>query len=47
MHQLHVFASLVGAMTAALLEQRVEKRHLIDQLCHPLAEGYGIFHAEE
>jgi len=47
MHQLDVFASLSGALTAALMEQRIEKRHLIAKSAHPLAEDYGDFHAEE
>jgi hypothetical protein len=47
LHQLDVFASLVGAMTAALMEQCVEKRHLLHNTAHPHAEDYGTLRAEE
>lgn len=47
MHQLDVFASLCGSMTAALMEQRVEKVHLLEKYFPPPAEEFGVFHAEE
>jgi hypothetical protein len=47
LHQLGVFEARSGALSAALMEQRVEKRHIIAKPIHPLAEGFGTPHLEE
>jgi hypothetical protein len=47
LHQLDVFTSIIGALTAALMEQRTEKRHLLTKAIHPIAEDYGTLCAEE
>jgi hypothetical protein len=47
LHQLDVFASLSGGLAAALMEQRIEKRHLLAKSTHPFADDYGTMHADE
>jgi hypothetical protein len=47
LHQLDIFASLSGALSAALMEQRIEKRQIIAKSKHPLAEDYGDLHVGE
>lgn len=47
LHQLDVFASLRGGLAAALMEQRIEKRHLLTKCDSPNAEIYGTMHADE
>jgi hypothetical protein len=47
LHQLDIFASLSDALIAALMEQRIEKRHIITKSKHPLAEDSGDLHLGE
>jgi hypothetical protein len=47
LHRLDVFGSLCGALTAALMEQCLEKQHLLASSQHPLTQDFGTMYAEE